>query len=119
MATPLALLRGDDRAHGLDCRIEPLGDIAIGGLKPPGARSDAIKLGSELRPVGREYMHLLGQRSVALLRFQLALTRSLERIQRNLQSLDRGLDARAFAHHLSPEPTCPDVATKFVGQRRS
>jgi len=112
-------MRGDDRAHGLDCRIEPLGNVAVGGLEPPSTRSDAIELGRELRPVRREHMHLLGQRSLALLRFQLALTRSLERIQRNLQSLDRSLDARAFAHHLLPEPTDPDVATKFVGQRRS
>src|SRR5271165_1337644 len=116
---PLALMRCDDRAYRLDRRIEPLGNVAVGGLEPPGARGDAVELCCELRPVRSEHVHLLAQPRFALLRFQLALTRSLERIQRNLQSLDRGLDAGAFAHHLLPEPTRPDLATKFVGQGRS
>jgi len=110
-------LRIDDRTDCRDRFIEPLRDLAIGGLELARMRRDRVELGCESRAVGIESVNLRGERRMALVLLKLSLDRSLECIERGLQALGRRLEYACISH-APPRPSAHWFALGYKNRLR-
>src|SRR5690242_7668132 len=93
-----SLVRVEDRLNRADRRIQPFGDLAIGRLEAARPCSFAVEGCSEARAIYAQSVHLGGKTFLVPVRLLAPFDRSVERVERERQTLDRGIDC-AFLRH--------------------
>jgi len=91
-------------ADGVDGKIEPARDLAVGGLKPAAARGLRIEIGGKLGTIGAECLNLRRKLILAVIRLAPAFGRGLERIERRGKAPAGCIDCACVAHDYLPAP---------------
>ncbi len=94
-----------DVQHRLDAGdggVQPLRDLAVGGLQPARARGFAVERGGEPGAVDAERVELARQPLLAAVGLAPALDRGIEPVERKRQTLDRCIDRALLGHRHDP-----------------
>ena len=85
-----------------DGGVEPLRDLAVGRLERARARGLAVERGGKPGAVDAQRVQLARQPLLVAVGFAPALDRGIERVERQRQTLHRGIDCALLGHRLPP-----------------
>src|ERR1019366_281041 len=97
-----SLVAVQHRLDADDGGVQPLRDLAIGGLQPARARGFAVERGGKPGAVDAQRVELARQPLPAAVGLAPALDRGIERVERQRQTLHCAIDRALVGHRLHP-----------------
>src|SRR5581483_5571634 len=94
----MSLMQIHDRLDRCDRSVQPLGFFAIGGFKSSRTGRFNVERRSQTRAVHAQRLHLRRETFFVAISLLAPFDRGIKRVERERQTLDRGIDCAFLAH---------------------